>query len=177
MKFSDEELMVMFAAGTTEAFDMIYDRYRDRIYRFALSCLGSTPDAEDAVQEVFLSMARSAARYQPRNRFKSWIFQIAGNSIRDIAGRENIRRSRFTFELHLADDDERHIRMLEARDELSRMMAGLNPSERILLMLKEFEGLDVNAIAEITGISPGNVRVKVHRARHKLRALSQSEER
>ena len=181
MNFSDEELMVMFAAGTSEAFTMLYERYHNRIYAFALSCLASPHDAEDAVQEIFLNVARAVNQYQPRNRFKAWLFQIAANRIRDIGRRENLQHFRFGQRLKLLRTNDRisdqgqQVRRMETQNEIQRMILNLNADERTILILKEFEGLDIDSIAHIVGLTPGNVRVKIHRARKKLVDIMQRE--
>ena len=86
MQLSDEELMVMFSAGAIDAFTMLYERYRHRIYRFALNCLGVQADAEDVVQDVFVRVAGAADRYQPTARFRSWLFQISANRVETCTG-------------------------------------------------------------------------------------------
>lgn len=98
MKVSDEELMVMFSAGTAAAFSMLYDRYRHRVYRFAVACLESAADAEDAVQEVFIRVARAATATSPQtvsspgcSRFQRTAFAILGVNGQDI--RHEILRS------------------------------------------------------------------------------------
>ncbi len=78
MRFSDEELMVMFAAGTAEALTMLYERYRHRIYRFAIGCLGSPADAEDTVQDVFLRVASCRGSLQTIGSFQSLVVSDLG---------------------------------------------------------------------------------------------------
>jgi RNA polymerase sigma-70 factor, ECF subfamily len=169
MTFSDEELMVMFAAGTLEAFDMLYDRYRHRLYRFARSCLVSVSSAEDAVQDVFMRVIRSATQYRPGHSFKSWVFQIAANCIRDInrIERKMLYNDTTGFKM---DDSSFNVRRIIAANELDQYLTVLEPNERILLILKEIEGLKTDALAEISGTSPGNIRVRLHRIRQKLAA-------
>lgn len=179
MTFSDEELMVMFSAGTAVAFDMLYERYHGRIYRFARACLGLLPGAEDAVQEVFLRIVRSAHCYRPAHPFHPWIFQIAANCLRDIGYREcRVRRN-----LPIQTDDTRHepgdkglqARRMDAAGELSELLAGLEPEDRMLLLLKECEGLDAGAIARVFGTTPGNIRVRLYRIRRNLIEKRQNE--
>ncbi|HPQ38827.1 MAG TPA: RNA polymerase sigma factor [bacterium] len=177
MRLSDDDLMAMFASGTGEAFDMLYDRYRHRIYGFALTCLHSEADAEDLVQDVFLRIARSAEHYEPRNRFKAWIFSIAANRIRALAAREGLLREK-TLEMHrmraggsFRPDASPTDRAVAARDILERFLGRLTPEQRMLLLLKEVEGMDGATIAETMGLSPSNVRVKIHRLRVMLRHL------
>ncbi|MBN1880502.1 sigma-70 family RNA polymerase sigma factor [bacterium] len=172
MRFSDEELMVMFAAGTTDAFTMLYERYRHRVFRFAVACLGSPADAEDAVQDVFLRVAGAADKYQPADRFRSWLFQISANRIRDI-GRNRKRwdmRNHSSKPLPDPGDRGRFEQRLVACDTLQRLLAGLQPEDKILVLLKELEGLDGLSIAGIMGLTPEAVRVRLHRIRAVLKS-------
>lgn len=172
MQLSDEELMVMFAAGAIDAFTMLYERYRHRIYRFALSCLGVKADAEDVVQDVFVRVAGAADRYQPTARFRSWLFQISANRIRDI-GRQQMKwrtPDRIPEAAHNGCDQRSLEKRLEASDTLKRLMEMLTPEERMLILLKELEGMDSAAVARIMGLSPEAVRVRLHRIRTALKS-------
>lgn len=179
MQLSDDDLMVMFSAGTPEAFDMLYERYRHRIYGFAVAALHSTVDAEDIVQDVFLSVARSADRYRPQNRFKSWIFSIAANRIRAVSAREMAHREKTLVMQRLQQPAESRIRAADravsARDLLVRFLKTLPADQRMLLLLKELEGMDSRAIARAMGLTPANVRVRIHRLRKRLRETYQRE--
>jgi RNA polymerase sigma-70 factor, ECF subfamily len=174
MTLGDEELMAMFSAGMTEAFDMLFERYRHRIYRFALHCLYDPADAEDIVQEVFVRVARSAARYQPQGRFKSWIFQIAANRIRSQAH----LRSRDQAGIRDAGDHACALNQVSdtenemiTGDLINRALAAINPQQRMVVLLREVEGLSFDAVATALDLSPENVRVQLHRARRHLLAI------
>ena len=179
MNFSDEELMVMFSAGTTEAFDILYDRYKHRIYGFVLGCLQSPADSEEVVQDVFLRVARSGHTYQPTKPFKSWIFTIASNRIKSTAILRKTQQQKqrelklLQFEtgtsVSLEGNPERPVIV---REELHNLFSHLDSDQRMMLILKEVEGWSTNSIAESMGMTPENVRIRVHRARKKLRAVS-----
>ena len=180
MNFGDEELMAMFAAGSSEAFDVLYERYRNRIFWFVQACLRDSAESEDVVQEVFLRISNARKSYQPLGRFKSWVFRIAANQIRTCLARQP-RRTKETA----CDDqsqDPFHVvhpeRLIQARDELDFMLAHLSEDQRSVLILREVEGMDSRAIGQTLGISPENVRVILHRARSVLvRMLEQEKER
>lgn len=167
MRFSDEELMVMYASGVEEAFDMLYERYRHRIYRFALSCILSATDAEDLVQEVFLRLARAASHYRPMGKFKSWIFQIAANRIRSFHGAR--ARHREGLAGIQAEVQTRPVPApdsgLIAGDLLRKALASLPSQQRLALVMMETEDMTCREIAHIMDTSHGNVRVLLHRAR------------
>ncbi|MBN2053779.1 RNA polymerase sigma factor [bacterium] len=173
MKFGDDELMIMFAAGVVEAFDVLYERYRDRVYGFALGCLKDGGEAEDLVQDVFIRVATGARGYRPRGRFRAWLFQIAANRVRTVAG----TRRQWTV-LPVSPDGEESEgvdrvdgeRTLLARERLALLLETLPPLQRMALILKEVEGMDCIAVAESLEISAANVRVLLHRARCRLAA-------
>jgi len=170
MKFSDEELMVMFASGVTPAFDMLYERHKHRIFRFALACLQNQEDAEDAVQEVFIRAARSAKRYQPTGRFMSWLFQIAANRIRTLAA---ARAARQVIPLEYGEEAARCLtddvdQAMELRECVTTCLATLSEQQRMALVLKEIEGQSYDGIAAALGLTPGHVRVLLHRARKRM---------
>lgn len=167
MKFHDEELMVMFAAGMIEAFDMLYERYRDRIYRFALVCLHHPQDAEEIVQEVFMRLSRSGRHYHPQGKFKAWLFQIAANRIRSLAAsrsRDMVRRIEFE-QLQVVEGTEQTSDQVLDRDLVRKALASLPEQHRLVLVLRELEGFGYDTIARSLGLSPENARVMHHRAR------------
>lgn len=180
MKLGDEELMAMFKAGVREALDMLYERYRGPIYGLAYQSMGNREDAEDVLQDVFFSVARSSHHYQNRGRFKSWLFEIAANRIRSFAGRRN-RIAR--IELPETSSPGSRIdtktgidEQIDDRNSIQKALELLNPDQRLILILKEVEGFKLREIAESMGISYENVRVKLHRARARLLAASDLKE-
>jgi RNA polymerase sigma-70 factor, ECF subfamily len=172
MTFGDEELMAMYSAGLTEAFDKLYERYRHSIYRFALACLNNTADAEDTVQEVFSRVAQSAKRYQPQGRFRSWLFQIAANRIRSLAVHRN-RPDIKTVPMN-ADNKPEPVSTDQpeaqtiARDLIRQSLAQLPQDRKMIVILREVEGLDNRTIARTLDMTHEYVRVQLHRARKQM---------
>jgi RNA polymerase sigma-70 factor, ECF subfamily len=168
MNFCDEELMAMASSGSVEAFDMLYERYKHRLFAFAKACLKNTEDAEDAVQEVFIRICKSAKTYQPHGRFKSWIFQIAANRIKTIAAS---RKLDLNHEIPIEDRENDELdpeRKILARNILDHLLSSLSPMQKMIVVLKEIEGMDTSVIATSLGLSPENVRVLLHRARNSM---------
>jgi RNA polymerase sigma-70 factor, ECF subfamily len=174
MAFNDEELIVLFAAGVEEAFELLYERHRHGIYRFAMACLQQPEDAEDVVQEVFVRMAQAAPRYQPSGRFQAWIYQIAANRIRSFARARSARRELSGESWETASAALRSAENVEQRtllrDLISKALLALPDTQRMVLVLKEIEGLPCDAIARTLELSCENVRVLLHRARKQLGA-------
>jgi RNA polymerase sigma-70 factor, ECF subfamily len=146
-----------------------------RVYRLAYRLTGSTQDAEDLTQEVFVRVFRSLSHYTP-GTFEGWLHRITTNLFLDMAR----RRQRIRFE-GLGDDaaqrlhgrgptpaeafEERH---LDA--DVAAALQALPPEYRAAVVLCDIEGLSYEEIAATLGVKLGTVRSRIHRGRAQLRA-------
>ena len=88
---TDEQLVLTFQGGSKEAFEELFERYRDSVYRFFRRRLDHPARAEELAQECFLALLQNVARYEPRSSFRSYLYGIAMNLVfaeRRKAGRE-----------------------------------------------------------------------------------------
>jgi len=85
-RVTDDDLVKLFCAGDQEAFEVLFDRHHRSVYHYARTLLHDAHEAEDVLQETFLSVAKTAARYEARGRFKAWILRIARNKCLKILG-------------------------------------------------------------------------------------------
>lgn len=120
--------------------------------------------AEDAAQEAFLRAFRALPRYEQRSSFSAWVRTIAVNAAIDIVRRK--RPEVPVLERQARDGGEKR---QEDLDLLRRALAALSPLDREILLARELEGLADAAIARRLGMTVTGVRVRVHRARTKLR--------
>jgi RNA polymerase sigma-70 factor, ECF subfamily len=175
---SDEELLRATRAGDEEAFVELYRRHRDRVHRFAYRMTGSAETARDVVHSCFASLLESPGRYDGgrsglgtylcgaarnlslRHATRAWREQPSGSSL-------ELRPQRGPSPLEVLLREERGRIVREA-------VAALAPLHREVLILAEYEELDLATIAEIVGAQIGTVKVRLHRARRKLRALLES---
>jgi RNA polymerase sigma-70 factor (ECF subfamily) len=173
-KGTDEELLQATAAGDEEAFVEIYRRYRDRVYRFACRMTGSADAARDVTHTCFASLLGSPSRYDGRRAgLGTYLCTAARNqSLRHASRAWRERPAGTSPDLRPGKGPGPLERVLEAekarivREALSR----LAPLHREVLILAEYEELDLAAIAQIVGAEVGAVKVRLHRARKKLRA-------
>jgi RNA polymerase sigma-70 factor (ECF subfamily) len=152
----------------------IYRRHRDRVYRFAFRMTGSADTARDVTHSCFVSLLASPLRYDAR---RAGLGTYLCTAARNLSLRHASRAWR---EGGKAASEERWAARgpspLEAllQEERARIVresrAALAPHHREVLILAEYEDLDVATIAAIVGAEPGAVRVRLHRARRKLRA-------
>jgi RNA polymerase sigma-70 factor (ECF subfamily) len=170
---TDEELLRATRAGDEAAFLEVYRRYRDRVYRFAYRMTGSTETARDVTHSCFASLLESPSRY---NRRRSGLGTYLCGAARNLSLRHASRvwRERTTgvsLDLHpQRGPGPLETLLVEERARIVReALAALAPLHREVLILAEYEDLDLATIAEIVGAEVGAVKVRLHRARRKLR--------
>jgi RNA polymerase sigma-70 factor, ECF subfamily len=172
---TDERLLETAANGDTEAFQVLYERYRDPIFRFAFRLLGSVEAAEDVTHDCFLSLIKEPGRFDAsRASLRTYIYAAArnlavkrfNNSNRETAIDELLTEPR------IADDVEPMTRVLdeELAGVVERAVAELPPLQREALVLFEYEDLSLAEIAAIVEADANTVKARLFRARERLRA-------
>jgi len=173
---TDAELLAQLSRGEQTAFQLLYERHWNAVYRFAWMLTRSVPDAEDVTQECFLVLARKPwAHDASRSQLRTWLVAIARNLCYqrfDLAAR--------TEALQPEDDagyepriDEQLIRK-ENAEALRNAMAALPVAQREALFLFEFEQMSLEETAAALRIETNAVKARLHRARQALkRALCQ----
>ena len=163
---TDAMLVRRVLDGDTAAFTTLVDRHAAACTRFATRMLGNREDAEDATQETFLRAYRSLARYEERQAFRTWLFQILINRCRTAAVRRQRRHRMF-----LVDDNavaSASVRpAAEASDlraELQRVVDALDADQREAFLLKHVEQLSYDEMAAATGVGVSALKMRVKRA-------------
>jgi RNA polymerase sigma-70 factor (ECF subfamily) len=167
--------------GDAAAFAARIEGQLDRSYRLAAVILGSAIEAEDAVSDAALAAWRGRARLRDIERFEAWFGRIVVNECRD---RLRARRRRPVAEVPVAEpgapadgSDRPDFRdAVHARDAMSRAFETLGPDERIVLVLRFWDDLTVDAISERIGIPAGTVKSRLHHATGRLRAALTAQE-
>ncbi|HUT35222.1 MAG TPA: sigma-70 family RNA polymerase sigma factor [Planctomycetota bacterium] len=171
----DDDLVQMYREGDADAFDVLFDRYHVPIYNFARTMLGRADGAEDVLQEVFLAVARAARTYDPRGRFRAWLFRLARNHCLNRLQSERLRR-RVIRESGLdladapsggpspADQAERDERLARLRG----LITELPERQREAIVLYAFEQMSYQEVADVLGIPVNTVKTLIHRARAAL---------
>jgi RNA polymerase sigma-70 factor (ECF subfamily) len=174
-QLTDERLLAAAAAGDTAAFQILYERYRDPIFRFTFRLLGSAEAAEDVTHDCFLSLIKEPSRFDPaRASLRTYIYAAARNQA--TKRYHSFGRETAIDELaHEPSVAERHSPMRlvldhELAGEVDRAVSSLPPLQREALVLFEYEDLSLAEIAEVVGADPGTVKQRLFRAREKLRA-------
>ncbi len=163
---SDEELMLEFQKGSTEAFTELFQRYAQRLYGFFRRRLDHSTRAEELTQDVFVAVLKGAARYEPRALFRTYLYSIAVRML--MAERRKSSRETPISE-NAAEPAQAAQSETSAwvRDSVER----LETTEREILLLREYEELSYDEIAQVLAIPVNTVRSRLFRARMALREL------
>ena len=166
---SDGELLHRIAAGDREAFDVLYRRFVRPVYALALRRLGDRGRAEDATQETFASVWRSAASYRPeRGAGAPWLYAVARNAIVDRT------RARSEPPIEAPDEPSSELGPPEEAERswlawrVHRALQELPDHERPLLELAYWSGLSQSEIAEFLNIPLGTVKTRTRSALGRL---------
>jgi RNA polymerase sigma-70 factor, ECF subfamily len=163
---SDEDLLDEMRHGSRTAFETLFARYREPVWAFFRRRTPDTGRAEELAQDTFVAVLDGAGRYERRGSFRSWLFGIAYNVL--LADRRKAAQ-RATDPLDhdpAADGPSDPDRGIWVRDALAR----LDADDREVLMLREYEQLSYQEIADLRGAPLNTVRSQLFRARAALKA-------
>jgi RNA polymerase sigma-70 factor (ECF subfamily) len=169
-----------------EAYGELVNRYRNRVYALALGMVRNEQDATDLCQETFVKGWQAIRGFKKNASFYTWLYRITTNLCIDHVRR---RDRRPTVEFQEAVDPEAdadvevapsnqplptdEVRRRELRELIETALEKLSPEHRLVVQLREFEGLDYAAIAKVVGCSMGTVMSRLHYARKHLQKLLQ----
>jgi RNA polymerase sigma-70 factor, ECF subfamily len=180
---SDLELTRLAREGDESAFSEIVRRYGPRVFRTVGRFFRRREQAEEAAQEVFLKAFTELGSYEGRGSFEGWLTRIATNTslnlLRSARRRPELTLSELTedegawLDSHTAGAaSERHdarVRGALAADLAGRVLDTLSPEDRLVLTMIDGEDAPVKEVAEATGWTESNVKVRAFRARRRMR--------
>ena len=159
-----------------EEFSDIVERYSDPAYRIALRMLQNAADAEDAVQEAFISAYRSFSNFKGQSKVTTWLYRIVVNAclmkIRKEKSRANYLTETGYDDAVVHDwrnDPEKAAMNAELRDVLQTGLGRLCPEFRAVIVLRDVQGLSSQEAAEVLDITVASIKSRLHRARVLLR--------
>ena len=182
---TDESLMLGYAAGNLQAFNLLYERHEMGVWRYVFRSVRVQAIADDLLQDVWFALARQAPNYQPTAKFKTWLFTLAHNRLVD-----HFRTAK--QHVSLDDDDEPDsvalvqnlaansgfgpLRRLESKEQAHALLEAIEAlpfAQREAFMLQAEAGMDVQDIAATTGVSFETAKSRLRYARSRLRELLQ----
>jgi len=175
----DAQLMLAYARGEMRSFETLYSRHRAALYRYLVRQARDTEIANDLFQEVWSRVIVNRARYEPRAKFRTFLFTLAHNCFIDHCRRQKSRPQGLGIEdadaadMLTADDASRPDLELE-RNESSRRyraaLATLPPEQRDVYLLHEESDLSLEEIAHVTGVGAETAKSRLRYAVGKLKA-------
>ncbi|HQM37541.1 MAG TPA: sigma-70 family RNA polymerase sigma factor [Candidatus Bipolaricaulis anaerobius] len=160
----DGELVGQVARGDGRAFRALYERYADRVFRYALTLLRNRHLAEEVVQETMVAVWNGADKFEGRSQVSTWIFGIARHHAHRV-GRGEVKGERVPDEEGESPDPSSTV---EREVRVQRAVAGLPPDQREVVFLAFYEGLRYEEIARVQGVPEGTVKSRMFHAKKRL---------
>jgi RNA polymerase sigma-70 factor (ECF subfamily) len=196
---SDEQIVAALRAGDERTFRDLFERTYPMMKRVARSYVASDAVAEEIVQETWMAIVTGIERFQGRSALGTWIFSILTNQAKTHSARErralplscvapaDVQETSVDPDRFQKDDEawpghwatpprpwqkpERRLLSLEAREQLKRALGRLPARQRLIVGLRDIEGLSGEEVCDLLGLSQENQRVLLHRGRSRLRAF------
>jgi RNA polymerase sigma-70 factor (ECF subfamily) len=173
----EKQLVRLAQKGSPAAFEELVKKYQSKVFSMALSFTRNREAADDLAQEVFLKAYLALPRFHGKSEFGTWLYRISVNHIKDF-----LRKKGRAKEVSLDDvqeisfsDREQAERAEEERETEARRalvqkyVQGLPEKYRVILTLRDIQGLAYEDISRVLRLSPGTVDSRLHRARRMLR--------
>lgn len=180
-KETDQQLVKRAQKGDTRAFDLLVLKYQGRLAALVARYVQDSSEVEDVVQEAFIKAYKALSKFRGDSAFYTWLYRIATNAAKNYLvtrGRRpsadvDVSDAEFIEEaegLRESETPENHLFGQELADVVSSTLASLPEELRAALMLREFEGMSYEEIADVMACPVGTVRSRIFRAREAIDA-------
>lgn len=182
---SDAEWVKRVQSGETEAYEVLVRRHQNRIFGLLFRWLGDYDDAADAAQDVFLAAFRGIGNFRGEAAFGTWLYRIATNHAKNRRKQMAARQQRTvpleTTDSHgenpgpaatLAAPDPNPAQALEQRERerwVQQALNSLDVDEALVILMKDFQGMSYDEMAQVLQVPRGTVKSRLHRARQALK--------
>ena len=182
---TDEQLIKKFLSGNISAFNTLVWRWEKNLYNFTLRYLGDREESKDICQKTFIRAYGNLHRLRDPNRFSTWLYQIAVNLCRDELKRRN-RHETFSLDKlqennngtaspvdtkKSQDNPDRIVENVDLRDLLNRALQTIPAEQRVVIIMKEYQGLKFTEIAEILETSTNTAKSRMYYGLRTLRKV------
>ena len=170
---NDNELVARMKHGDMQAFDALYERYKDDAYRLACLITGSRTDGEDLAQEAFVTCAQSIGSLRDGSKFRPWLLKTLSRAAWKYC-RKAKRETPVSAFFDTGESAESALSAVLRTDEQRRLYAALDTLDekrRITVVLYYFDDRSVHEIAQATGVTEGTVKSRLFSARRHLRQV------
>ena len=177
MDVADEELMLQTQRGNVHAFELLFERYRSRVFGFILRMLnGERQEAEDLMQDIFIKLFKAKEMYEPKAKFSTWLFTIARNHCLNFVRSRAYLQTRQTVPLDPGDEsgmaaparpgfESGRGHETDMAERLERAVQSLPTMYKDVFLLRAVEGFSYDETSRMLGLNPATVRTHFRRAR------------
>ena len=169
----DSALMLRYGDGDVQAFEILYRRHNDAIYRYLLRLSGHRDSADDIFQEVWSKIIKARKTYRPTAKFTTFLYHVARNCFVDYVRRNKRHSTGTTLEpelhSHPGESPEEATERSLAKERLEVALTTLPEEQRDAFLLREEGGLNVDQIASVTGCNRETAKSRLRYAVNKLR--------
>ena len=180
-QLSEAQAIERAKQGDGEAFQVLYDMHKRRVYSLCLRMTANTAEAEDLAQEAFLQLYRKIATFRGESAFSTWLHRLSVNVVLmhlrkkglPVVSLEETTQGGSEEDTPKKDFGAEDVALAGSIDrlQLQKAVESLPPGYRSIFVLHDVEGYEHNEIASIVGCSIGNSKSQLHKARMKLRDL------
>lgn len=177
MKETDDIIIERVKAGDKNAYAIIVDRYKDKVYSLVLGIVRNEETAKELAQDIFIKAYSALKKFRKESSFSTWIYRIAYNTAISETRKNKQKVKSFDEQLEkassmsISDTFEEEEKNEMRKSILNKAIKQLKDEERLILMLYYFEEQSVEEISQSSGLSQSNVKVKLFRLRNKLKEI------
>lgn len=183
-----DDLILQAQQGNAWAFNKLADRWYPIIYNFAYQYFADEDKAMEITQQTFISVYQNLASLQDTQKFKSWIYRIAHNACHNLYEKERKKTFLSIFKtkksgegdpneyLPIIDENDMHnpsifLERQESISLLQKALSQINPDQKVVILMKEFEGMKFSEIAETLQISENTAKARMYYGLQALRKI------
>jgi len=174
MQNIEEKLVTQCKNGDISALEKLFYILKDNVYSIAFRILGNEQDAEDITQEVFIKIWLNLTGFNMKSSIRTWVYKIAVNLCYDLQKKRNNLIEEPIEDFDAFHSDEEPFILLtkkELEEKVEKFFLMLSLDSRLVLTLKELEGLSYNEIADILGCTINSAKMKGYRARVEFKKI------
>ena len=163
--------------GDTNAYSVLVDRYKDKVFSLVFGILKDNELAQEVAQDLLVKAYTSLKKFRMDSSFSTWIYRISYNSAISETRKRKQYSTSFDEKILSEVSKDHEYETIESIDKendqyrLSKAISALLPDEQLIINMYYFESKAISDISEVTGLGQSNIKVKLHRLRKKLKEL------
>lgn len=163
-QYSDEHLIALIKKGDLSAFECLYEKYANKVFKQCLIISASYDDAQDLMQEVWIKVFFGIESFKGKSAFSRWLSRVTSNHCINY-----LKKKQATPSIDKMDEDVPYDNGIETRTEVTKILSLLSPEDRILLVGKFMEEFTYEELAERMGMGVSAVKMRISRLTKKLK--------